>query len=57
VRENIKRHFGGEDVFDHWSVGLTGSKVFAPAVNAVVFLALSWAVVWWMYRRKIFIRI
>ena len=50
VRESFKRHAGpnGYNVF---------GAVWAPMVEASVFLLFVWAVAWWMYRKKVFVRI
>jgi predicted acyltransferase len=32
-------------------------KLFAPMAEATIFLLFCWAVCWWMYRKKIFIKI
>jgi predicted acyltransferase len=51
VRDTVRRHFG-QGVFE-----LPFGKVYAPMVDAGVFLLFTWAACWWMYRRKIFVRI
>lgn len=50
VRERLKIHFG-QDIFH------TFGTIYAPMVEMTLFLALLWLVSWWMYRRKIFLRI
>jgi len=47
----VRRHFG-QGVFE-----LPFGKVYAPMVDAGVFLLFTWAACWWMYRRKLFVRI
>ena len=37
----------------YWTLG----GVFAPMADATVFLLFCWLVCWWMYRKKIFIKI
>ena len=51
VRDTMRRHFGA-GVYD-----LPFGKVYAPMVEAGFFLLFCWAVCWWMYRRKVFIKI
>ena len=50
VRGTLKRH-AGEDVYEVFGA------VWAPMVEASVFLLFCWGVAWWMYRKKIFLRI
>ena len=50
IRTNIKTHFGLE-VFN--SFGATYAPIFERAAILLVF----WLILWWMYRRKIFLRI
>ena len=50
VRGTLRRH-AGEGVYEVFG------KLWAPMVEASVFLLFCWAVAWWMYRRKIFLRI
>jgi predicted acyltransferase len=51
VRDTVRRHFG-QGVFE-----LPLGKVYAPMVDAGVFLLFTWAASWWMYRRRLFVRI
>ena len=51
VRDTVRRHFG-QGVFE-----LPFGKVYAPMVDAALFLLFTWAACWWMYRRKLFVRI
>jgi heparan-alpha-glucosaminide N-acetyltransferase len=51
VRDSMKRHFSA-GVYD-----LPFGKVYAPMVEAGFFLLFCWAVCWWMYRRKVFVRV
>ena len=51
VRETMRRHFG-QGVYNH-----PFGELYAPMVEATVFLLFTWAVCWWMYRKKIFLRI
>lgn len=50
VRESMRRHFG-RDVYDVFGM------VYAPMVEAGLFLLLCWAACWWMYRKKVFVKI
>jgi predicted acyltransferase len=50
VRDNLRRHFGA-NVFD-----ILG-KPYVPMVEAAAFLLVCWAACWWMYRRKVFLKI
>lgn len=51
VRETMTRHLGAK-VFN-----LPFGDVYGPAVEAGAFLLFCWLVCWWMYRKKIFVRI
>ena len=51
VRETVRRHFG-QEVYD-----IPFGKPYAPMVEAAVFLLFAWVVCWWMYRKKVFVRI
>jgi heparan-alpha-glucosaminide N-acetyltransferase len=51
VRETMRRHFG-QGVYD-----LPFGKVYSPMVEAGFFLLFCWAVSWWLYRKKMFIKI
>ena len=51
VRETMRRHLGQ----GFYEVPL--GRLYAPMVEATVFLLFTWLVCWWMYRRKIFLRI
>jgi predicted acyltransferase len=51
VRESLQRHLG-KDIFTR-----PFGAVYAPAVEAGMFLIVCWLTCWWMYRRKIFVRI
>ena len=55
VRENVKRHFG--NAYDNLSWLFTNSNLYAPMFEAGIFLLFAWAIVWWMYRQRAFIRI
>lgn len=73
VRDTMKRHFGphvyeplGRAVYAIRAAlhpglqqGLSDAyaKAFAPMAEAGFFLLVCWAVCWWMYRRKIFLKI
>lgn len=50
VRENIKTHLG-QHVFESFG------KIYAPVTERVLVLLVFWLILWWMYRRKIFLRI
>jgi predicted acyltransferase len=50
IRENLKVHLG-RGLFDR--VG----EAFAPAVEAAVVLLILWLFLYWMYRRRIFLKI
>ena len=51
VRENMRRHFG-QGVYD-----LPFGSLYSPIAEAGFFLLFTWAVCWWMYRKKVFVRI
>jgi predicted acyltransferase len=53
VNGTVRRH-AGQGYFDPY--GALGAA-FVPMLEATVFLLFCWAVAWWMYRRKIFLRI
>ena len=50
IADSIKIH-GGQNIFD-----LFGA-VYAPMVRQAAVLTILWLICWWMYRRKIFLRI
>jgi predicted acyltransferase len=50
VRESLKRH-AGQDVYNVFG------GAWAPMVETSVFLLFCWAACWWMYRKKVFVRI
>jgi len=50
IRQNLKTHFG-QQIFE--SFGAT----YAPIFERVAILFMFWLIVFWMYRRKIFLRI
>jgi hypothetical protein len=51
VRETMQRHFG-RGVYE-----APLGKLYAPMVEAFVFLMFTWVICWWMYRKKVFVRI
>ncbi len=50
VRESLRRHLG-QDIF-----AVFGAE-YVPVLERAGVLLILWLVVWWMYRRKIFLRI
>jgi predicted acyltransferase len=59
VREQATRHFG-KDFYTNggWLLGGGGyATEFAPMFQSGLFLVLLWLVAWWMFRRKIFIKV
>jgi predicted acyltransferase len=50
IRDHIRAHFG-QKVFEGFGV------TYAPMVEMASILMVLWLVSWWMYRRKIFLRI
>jgi heparan-alpha-glucosaminide N-acetyltransferase len=50
VRDSVRRH-AGQNAYNVFGA------VWAPMAEASVFLLFVWAVAWWMYRKKVFIRI
>ncbi len=50
VRDSLRIHFGRE-VFH--SLG----TVYAPILERVLILLVFWVILWWLYRRKIFLRL
>ncbi len=50
IRGNIKTHLG-QDIFS--AFGAT----YSPIVERAAILLVFWLILWWMYRRKIFLRI
>jgi heparan-alpha-glucosaminide N-acetyltransferase len=50
VRERLKIH-AGQNLFEIFG------KTYAPMVEMSCFLLILWLVSWWMFRRKIFLRI
>jgi predicted acyltransferase len=53
IVKRLKVHLGG-DVFTLW--GLVDSA-YAPLVQSLMVMAILWLVMYWMYRRKIFLKI
>lgn len=51
IRENVKRYFG-DDIFTR-----PGGETFAPLVQSATILAVLWLIAWWMYRRRLFLKI
>jgi predicted acyltransferase len=49
-RDTMTRHFG--NIAFNWF-----GEVYAPAVQAGLFLLYCWLICWWLYRQKAFIRI
>jgi len=49
-RGSVQRH-AGQNAFNVFGT------VWAPMVETTLFLLFCWAVCWWMYRKKVFIRI
>jgi len=50
VRNSLRIHFGPQ-VFD--SLG----AVYAPILERTLILGVFWVILWWLYRRKIFLRL
>jgi heparan-alpha-glucosaminide N-acetyltransferase len=50
IRDNLKTHLG-QDIFN--SFGVT----YAPILERAGPLLIFWLILWWMYRRKIFLRV
>lgn len=50
IRDSLKTHFG-QHIFE------TMGTIYAPMVERVSVLAVFWLILWWMYRRKLFLRI
>ena len=50
IRERLKLHIGPK-VFESFG------QIYAPMLEMVWILALLWLVAWWMWRRKIFLRV
>jgi predicted acyltransferase len=50
VKESLTRHFGAT-VYESFG------KAWAPMAEAGFFLIFCWVVCWWMYRKKIFVKI
>jgi hypothetical protein len=57
VRNTLKIH-AGQGVFDgrvfRWQVF---NPACSPIIESVAFLVFLWLICWWMYRRKIFLKI
>jgi predicted acyltransferase len=61
---SFKTHFG-KDAFvrlpgwleRHLGLGLDPPGAFEPLATGVAVLAVLWLGLWWMYRRKVFVRI
>jgi predicted acyltransferase len=51
IRENFKRHLG-DGIFS-----MPGGETFAPLVQSATILAVLWLVAFWMYRRRLFLKI
>lgn len=51
VRETLERHLGGRGLFEAFGAA------YVPMVHATLFLLFCWAIAWWMWRRKVFIKI
>ncbi|HYE17657.1 MAG TPA: DUF5009 domain-containing protein [Tepidisphaeraceae bacterium] len=56
VRDNVKRFFGPE-AYNDLSWTFTRDKLYAPMFESGIFLIFAWAIVYWMYRQRAFIRI
>jgi len=54
IRENLDTHLGPYHVFEKL---LGPYKLYAPVLESAVILIVLWLVCFWMYRRKIFLRI
>ena len=50
IRERMKLHFG-QGIFDSFGAA------FTPMVEAVTVILILWLIAWWMFRRKIFLRL
>jgi predicted acyltransferase len=50
VRDNLKRHVSN-DIYNVFG------QPYARMTEAAIFLLFCWGVCWWMYRKKVFIRI
>lgn len=50
IREQLRIHFG-QDIF------ATFGQIWVPALERGSVLLVLWLILWWMYRRKIFVRI
>ena len=50
VRDNVRTHFG-QQVFNSFGT------IYAPMLERVAVLFVFWLILFWMYRRKIFLRI
>jgi len=50
VRETIKTHLG-QDIFQTFGI------LYVPALQRASTLMIFWLILWWMYRRRIFLRI
>jgi len=57
VRNTLKTHLS-QGIFEGKYFGLRlFDSAFAPIAESVTFLIVLWGICWWMYRRKIFLRI
>jgi heparan-alpha-glucosaminide N-acetyltransferase len=57
VRNTLKIHLG-QGIFEGTYFGVTlFDPVFAPIVESAAFLLFLWVVCWWLYSRRVFIRI
>ena len=52
VRENMNRHLG-DNVFNLYGL----ARPYEPMIQSGLFLLFVWAVCWWMYRKKVFVKI
>lgn len=50
IRGSFRTHFG-QEVFRTWG------ESYEPFVTGVAILTVYWLILWWMYRRRIFVRI
>jgi predicted acyltransferase len=65
IQKALNRHFGwlltrleegGQLLLSQW-MGVDKMNSFRPLLEGVLTLAIMWLVLWWLYRRKIFIKI
>ena len=50
VGDAIDRHFGG-------AISMIAGPTFQPVLHGFAVLLIFWLILFWMYRRKIFLRI